>query len=207
MRNDCATVDELLARGAGPRRDLARARAGRSTPASRSRRRGASPRRASRCSACASATRRWRRRSAARVVVGEPVHGKAAEVRHDGKLDLPRGREPADGGPLPLAGRRPRPARRARAVGRVARDRDGHPPPRAAGRGRAVPPRVGADRDAASGCCATSSTAQRLMPNDVVTEAIDAVASGRDLTRRAGAGGAGARSWPAPSARRRPPPS
>ena len=121
VRNDVATVDELLARGAGPRRDLARARAGRSTPASRSRPRAGSPRRASRCWASASATRRWRRRSAAACVVGEPVHGKTAEVRHDGR-SIFRGVE----NPL-VAGRYhslvvdPDLPRRARAVGRVRR--------------------------------------------------------------------------------------
>ena len=87
---------------------LARARARRTRPGCRWTRSGASPRPACRCWASASATRRWRRRSAARVVRGEPVHGKTAEVEHDGRTIFDGPREPARGRPLPLAGRRPR---------------------------------------------------------------------------------------------------
>ena len=50
-----------------------------------------------------------------RTIRGEPIHGKDAEVEHDGRGDLRRPAEPAARRPLPLAGRRPRAARRARA--------------------------------------------------------------------------------------------
>ena len=72
VRNDKATVDELLERGP----TASSSRPGPCTPdggrASRSRRSAPSPRPARRCSASASATSRWSRRSAARVVRGEP---------------------------------------------------------------------------------------------------------------------------------------
>ena len=78
------------------------------------------------------------------VVQGEPVHGKDAEVEHDGRTIYA-------GLPSPLVAGRyhslvadPRPARRARADRLARRRRDGRPPPRAARRGRPVPPRVGA---------------------------------------------------------------
>ena len=82
-----------------------------------------------------------------RSSVGEPVHGKTAEVTPRRPLDLPRRREPA---------------RRRGATTRSWSDPDlpdelelsaesgdtvmGDPAPHAARRGRAVPPRVGADR-------------------------------------------------------------
>ena len=66
VRNDRADVDELLERRLRPRRRLARARARPTRPASRSRSPAASPRPACRPSASASATSRWRRPSAAR---------------------------------------------------------------------------------------------------------------------------------------------
>ena len=43
-----------------------------------------------------------------RVVVGEPVHGKDAEVEHDGRTIFDGTSRPAARRPLPLAGRRPR---------------------------------------------------------------------------------------------------
>ena len=49
-----------------------------------------------------------------RTVQGEPIHGKDAEVEHDGRTIFAGLPEPARRRPLPLAGRRPRPARRAR---------------------------------------------------------------------------------------------
>ena len=62
-----------------------RAPARRRTPGSRSRRLARSPRPGCRRSASASATSRWSRRSAARTIRGEPIHGKDAEVEHDGR--------------------------------------------------------------------------------------------------------------------------
>ena len=116
-----------------------------------------------------------------KVVQGEPIHGKDAEVEHDGKHDLRRPAEPAGRRPLPLAGRRSRPARRARADRQPRRRRDGRPPPRAAGRGRPVPPRVGA-HPAGQAPARQLPRRRGLMPNDVVSRAIDAVCAGDHLT-------------------------
>src|SRR5262249_33906727 len=57
--------------------------------------------------------------------------------------------------------------------------RDGHPAPRAARRGRAVPPRVGPHRVGQGP--APELPLSRLMPNDVLTRAIDALSSRPDL--------------------------
>ena len=54
-----------------------------------------------------------------RVVRGEPVHGKTAAVEHDGRTIF-AGLDAAGGRPLPLAGRRPRPARTASSARRRA---------------------------------------------------------------------------------------
>ena len=45
-----------------------------------------------------------------KVVRGEPVHGKTAEVEHDGRTIFARAGLAVHGRPLPLAGRGPRPA-------------------------------------------------------------------------------------------------
>ena len=109
-----------------------------------------------------------------RVVVGEPVHGKTAEVRHDGTVDLPRLENPLVAGRYHSLVVDPELPDELELSAESRRTRDGDPPPRAAGRGRAVPSRVGADRHRASASCATSSTRCRmLMPNDTVTEAIE----------------------------------
>ncbi len=79
-----------------------------------------------------------------KVVRGDPIHGKDAEVEHDGKAIYEGLSEPAGRRPLPLADRRPGPAGRARADRHLRRRGDGRAPPRAPRRGRAVPPRVGA---------------------------------------------------------------
>ena len=181
VRNDRATVDELLERrldrvvvSPGP---CTPDEAGISLEAVRALPRGRRARR----SACASATRRWRRRSAARVVRHEPVHGKTTDDRARRPHDL---RGPADS-PLTVGRYHSlvvdaEPARRAsRRSAQRRRRGHGHAPPRAARRGRAVPPRVGADRRRASSCCGTSFG---TLNADVLTEAIDALASGRDLT-------------------------
>ena len=77
-----------------------------------------------------------------RTIRGEPVHGKDADVEHDGAAVY-------EGLPNPLlAGRYhsliadPRAAGRARAHGHLRRRGDGRPPPLAPGRGRAVPPGI-----------------------------------------------------------------
>src|SRR3954454_4421739 len=80
--------------------------------------------------------------------------------------------------PLPLAGRRPGSARRAGAHRVVRGRRHGGPTPRAAGGGIAVSPRVGA-HPAGQGNTAELS---HLMPNELLTRAIDEVCSGTHLT-------------------------
>ena len=142
-----------------PRRRLARARARPTRPASRVEVDAPLPRgRRARCSASASATRRWRRRSAARVVRHAPVHGKTPTIEHDGRTIFAGLPSPLTVGALPLARRRRRRCPTCLEVDRARRRRaDGHAPPRAARRGRAVPPRVGPDRPTASSCSRTSS--------------------------------------------------
>ena len=93
------------------------------------------------------------------VVRGEPVHGKTAELEHDGRtiyaVSNPRSWSVATTAgrrgscPDTLEGQRPR---RRRDHGHAARG--------AARRGRAVPPRVRAHTAAASRCCGTSSGEQ-----------------------------------------------
>ena len=93
VRNDRATVDELLGARAATASSSRPARARPTRPGSRSRSSAASPRPASRRSASASATSRSRRPSAARVVRHEPVHGKTTTIEHDGRTifaGLPR---------------------------------------------------------------------------------------------------------------------
>ena len=85
VRNDRASVEELLADGFERCVDLARTvhpRPGRHLARGRppDARGGASPRLAS-----ASATRLSRRPSGARVRIHEPVHGKATTIEHDGR--------------------------------------------------------------------------------------------------------------------------
>ena len=46
-----------------------------------------------------------------KVVRGDPIHGKDAEVKHDGRAIYDGPLQPAGRRPLPLAGRRPRAAR------------------------------------------------------------------------------------------------
>ena len=80
------------------------------------------------------------------VVRHVPVHGKTTTIEHDGRTIFA-------GLPSPLTvGRYHSLVVDAdsvpdcfEVVGQRRRRRDGHPPPRAARRGRAVPPRVGAD--------------------------------------------------------------
>ena len=121
------------------------------------------------------------------VIQGDPVHGKDAEISHDGRSIFAGLPDPLLVGPLPLADRRARPARRARAHLDLRRRRDGGPSPRAAGRGRPVPPRVGAD-PARQGHARELPRARRRrvgsrrMPNEIITRAIDAVGAGEHLT-------------------------
>ena len=153
VRNDAASVDELLVAGLRPRGRLARA-----VHAERGRHlgRGHAPLpggRACRRSASASATSRSCRRSAARVVRHVPVHGKATEIEHDGSglfkglpspLTVGRYHSLVADPELPdePGGHRPR-----------RRRGDGRAPPRPAGARRAVPSRVRAHprRQAAAG--------------------------------------------------------
>ena len=111
------------------------------------------------------------------VVRHVPVHGKATEIEHDGDGPVRRAAEPADRRPLPLAGRRPRPARTAsrstaRGGGVLMAMRHRELPALR----RPVPPRVGAH----AGRQAPAGELPRATP--ILTEAIDALASRRDLS-------------------------
>ena len=55
-----------------------------------------------------------------KVIQHEPVHGKTTQIEHDGRTIFRGPARAARGRPLPLAGRRSRPARRARAQRRSA---------------------------------------------------------------------------------------
>src|ERR1700691_773487 len=94
--------------------------------------------------------------------------------------DLSRPELAADGRPLPLAGRRSGAARLPGSVGSRRRAADGPAPPRAAGRGRAVPSGVGAHRRRQ----AAARELPRLMPNPILTGAIDALAAREDLSEQ-----------------------
>ena len=152
-----------------------------------------------------------RRRSAGRVIQRDPVHGKATEIAHDGRTifaGLPT--------PLTSSGATTRwsstpscpdclEVSRATAAACVM----GAPPPRAARRGRAVPPRVGAHRRRASTCWPTSSPgrADERCPTCSSPARSTPSAAGRRPDRRSGRRGARARSCAATSPRRRSPAS
>ena len=104
------------------------------------------------------------------VVVGDPIHGKDAEVEHDGRTIFA-------GVPSPLVAGRYHSLvadpdsmpDELEVSARFERRDHGRPPPRAARRGRPVPPRVGAD---AAGQRAAQELPRRggaVTPNDVVT--------------------------------------
>ena len=78
-----------------------------------------------------------------RTIRGEPIHGKDAEIDHDGAGIFAGLAEPAARRALPLADRRPRAPGRARAHRVLRRRGDGRAPPLAPGLRRPVPPRVG----------------------------------------------------------------
>ncbi len=80
------------------------------------------------------------------VKLHDPIHGKATTIEHDGRTIFSGLREELDGRALSLAGRWGRAARLPRGDGARRRRADGAAPPRAAGRGRAVPPGVGSHR-------------------------------------------------------------
>ena len=82
----------------------------------------------------------------AAVVRGEPVHGKTATVEHDGRTVYSGLESPFEVGRYHSLVVDPRPARRAPRLRPRGRRDHGAAPRRAAGRGRAVPPGVGAHR-------------------------------------------------------------
>src|SRR5215208_1195495 len=105
-----------------------------------------------------------------------PRQGRGGRARWPGRPD--RTPVAAARRPLPLAGGRPGSARRAGAERFVRGRRDGRAPPRAPRRGRSIPPRVRPD----PGGEGHPPQLPELMPNDIVTRAIDAVCSGTHLT-------------------------
>src|SRR5215208_543514 len=105
-----------------------------------------------------------------------PRQGRGGRARWPGRPD--RTPVAAARRPLPLAGGRPGSARRAGAERFVRGRRDGRAPPRAPRRGRSIPPRVRPD----PGGQGHPPELPELMPNDIVTRAIDAVCSGTHLT-------------------------
>ena len=149
VRNDAA--GELLERAPRPGDRLARARARRTRRASRWRRSGAYRR-----GRHAGARRlprppgAGRRRSAARVVRGEPVHGKTAEVEHDGRTIFDGLESRSWSGRYHSLVVDPDLPDALEVSATVGRRDHGPPPPRAARRGRAVPPGVGAHAARAS---------------------------------------------------------
>ena len=77
-----------------------------------------------------------------RVVRGEPVHGKTAEAEHDGRTIFEGLESPLVVGRYHSLVVDPRAAGRARGLRALGRRDHGPAPPRAAARGRPVPPRV-----------------------------------------------------------------
>ncbi len=144
VRNDVATVDELLERGAerlivspGP---CTPAEAGVSTEAVRRFAEAGTP-----VLGVCLGHQALAAAFGGKVVRGEPVHGKTAEVEHDGRTIFDGPALAAHRGALPLAGGGPRPAGRARELGAHHGDtvmaiRHRELP----GGGGAVPSRVGA---------------------------------------------------------------
>ena len=95
-----------------------------------------------------------------RTIRGEPIHGKDAEVEHDGSglfAGLPN---PLRAGRYHSLIADPELPGGARAHRHLRRRRDGRPPPRAARRGRPVSPRVGADARTASSTCSPNFRAR-----------------------------------------------
>ena len=121
-----------------------------------------------------------RRRSAARVVRHVPVHGKTTEIDARRRRACSPACRPADRRPLPLARRRSATCptclvATARGGGVLMAMRHRELPALR----RAVPPRVGADARTASRCCENFLGCRHpIAANPVLTEAIDALASG-----------------------------
>ncbi len=80
------------------------------------------------------------------VSVGEPVHGKTAEVTHDGRSIFAGVDSPFTAGRYHSLVVEPDLPEELELSARSGDTVMGDPPPLPAGRGRAVPPRVGADR-------------------------------------------------------------
>ena len=126
-----------------------------------------------------------------RVVRGEPVHGKTAEVEHDGRTIFAGLESPLVAGRYHSLVVAPELPDCARGVGALRRGVMGAAPPRAAARGRPVPPGVGAhaarQRDAEELPCltpssqtrSTASPAARTSPADDAARVLREVMEGR----------------------------
>ena len=107
---------------------------------------GASPSRASRRSGVCLGHQAMATAYGGQVIRGEPIHGKTAQVEHDGRGVFRGLGSPSTAGRYHSLIVHPDLPRLPGALGLDGGHRDGHPPPRPARRGRAVPPRVGPDR-------------------------------------------------------------
>ena len=202
VRNDAASVDDLLGAAPGPRRRLARARARPTRRASRSRSMRRFPEAGVPTLGVCLGHQSLAQAFGGKVIRHVPVHGKTTEIEHDGTglfaglpspLTVGRYHSLVVDPTLPDV-------LEPTACGR--RRADGDAPPRAAGARRPVPPRVRADarRHAAAGELPSPNC-----PTPSSPQAIDAARHppgplGRRSRRRCWP-----RSWAATRRRRRPP--
>ncbi len=129
-----------------------------------------------------------------RVVVGEPVHGKTAVIDHDGRSIFRNLKRPLEVGRYHslIVGSRDSAVARAKRLRRGCGD--GRSPPRAPRRGGPVPPRIGAHRagpraafELPAGDEMTVSLAPATSEEDLITRSIDLLCAGQDLDQETAA--------------------
>ena len=117
-----------------------------------------------------------------KVVRHQPVHGRTTKIDHDGKTIFRGLREPLEVGRYhSLVAHPTLPDVLETQRGRR-RGRDGRPPPRAAGRGHPVPSRVRAHRTGPRAAQQLPAAHAMSAAPDLMTRSIDALASGEDLS-------------------------